>query len=143
MPAWIRTNKEEFNVNEQYEDVNITSFSDMQNVAYHIVKSHFDDISSEKEPLCLFVIKVAGKSYLINATRNLLQNRCAVTATTGKAADNIKGVIIHSLLKLSIGSQSAKDLTGQSLCRLQEYLKTLITLSLTNIQYLANMCLVG
>ena len=125
MPAWIRTNKEEFNVNEQYEDVNITSFSDTQNVAYHIVKTHFDDISVEKEPLCLIVIGVAGtgKSYLINATRNLLQNRCAVTATTGKAAYNIKGVTIHSLLKLPIGSRSAKDLAGQSLCRLQENLK--------------------
>ena len=93
----------------------------MQNVVYHIVKSHFDDISLERiiVPNCYW----SGKSYLINATRNLLQHKCAVTATTGKAAYNIKGVTIHSLVKLPIGSRSAKDLTGQSLCRLQEHLK--------------------
>ena len=51
----------------------------------------------------------------------MLQSRCAVTATTGKAAYNIKGVTIHSLLKLPtcIGSRGNKDLTGQSSCRLQ------------------------
>ncbi len=47
-----------------------------------IVKSHFDDTSSEKEPLCLIINGVAGtgKSYFINAIRNLLQSKCAVTA---------------------------------------------------------------
>ena len=47
----------------------------MQGLAYNIVKSHFDNISSQKEPLCLIIIGVAGtgKSYLINAIRNLLQ----------------------------------------------------------------------
>ena len=39
-----------------------------------------------------------------------------------KAAYNIRGVTIHSLLKLPIGSRGRKDLTGQSLCRLQESL---------------------
>ena len=94
----------------------------MQKLAYDIVKSHFDDTSSETEPLCLIINGVAGtgKSYLINAIRNLLQSRCAVTATTGKAAYNIRGVTVHSLLKLPIGSRGYKDLKGQSLCRLQE-----------------------
>ena len=49
-----------------------------------------------------------------------MQSKCAVTATTGKAAYNIRGVTVHSLLKLPIGSRGNKDLTGQSLCRLQE-----------------------
>ncbi len=51
-----------------------------------------------------------GKSYLINALRNLLQSKCAVTATTGKAAYNIRGVTVHSLLKLPVGSRGNKDL---------------------------------
>jgi chromosomal replication initiation ATPase DnaA len=53
----------------------------MQKLAYDVVKSHFDDISSEKETLCLIINGVAGtgKSYLINAIRNLLQSECAVT----------------------------------------------------------------
>ncbi|XP_028419150.1 ATP-dependent DNA helicase PIF6-like [Dendronephthya gigantea] len=102
----------------------------MQKLAFDIVKSHFDDTSSEKEPLCLIINGVAGtgKSYLINALRNLLQSKCAITATTGKAAYNIKGVTVHSLLKLPIGSRGNKDLTGQSLCRLQE--------SVNNIEYI-------
>ena len=70
-----------------------------------------------RESLCLIKNSVAGtdKSYLVNAIRNLLQSRYAVTATTGKAAYNIRGVTIHSLLKLPIGSRGNKDLTGQSL----------------------------
>ena len=88
MPTWIKTNKEDYSIDEQYNVVDINSFSEMQKLAYHIIKSHFDDISSEKEQLCLIIIGVAGtgKSYLINSIRNLLQSKCAITATTGKAA---------------------------------------------------------
>ena len=49
-----------------------------------------------------------------------MQSKCAVTATTGKAAYNIRGITVHSLLKLPIGSRGNKDLTGQSLSRLEE-----------------------
>ncbi|CAB3986136.1 ATP-dependent DNA helicase PIF1 [Paramuricea clavata] len=55
-------------------------------------------------------------------------SKCVVTATTGKAAYNIRGVMVHSVLKLPIGSRGNKDLTGQSLCRLQE--------SVNNIGYI-------
>ena len=96
----------------------------MQGLAYNIVNTHINSISPDKEPLCLIVIGVAGtgKSYLINAIRNLLRSKCAVTATTGKAAYNIRSITIHSLLKLPIGSRGRKDSTGQSLSRLQENL---------------------
>ena len=98
MPTWIKNKKDNHIMNEQYEVVDINSFREMQGLAYNIVKSHFYDVSSEKEPLCLIIIGVAGtgKSYLINAIRNLLQNKCAVTATTGKASYNIK-VSLYSL----------------------------------------------
>ena len=49
-------------------------------------------------------------------------SKCAVTETTGKAAFNINGVTIHSLLKLPVGLRGNKDLAGQSLIRLQESL---------------------
>ena len=73
MPTWIKKNKEKYTVDEQYEVVDINSFSEMQNM----VKSHFDDTSTETESLCLIINGVAGtsKSYLTNAIRNLLQNK--------------------------------------------------------------------
>ena len=124
MPTWIRTNKEVFTLDETCDNVDINSFSEKQKNAFGIVKSHFEDVSTQKEALCLIINGVAGtgKSYLINAVRNLLKNKCAVTATTGKAAYNIRGVTVHSLLKLPIVSRGNKDLSGQSLCRLQENL---------------------
>ena len=121
MSTWIKKNKEEYTIDEQYDVADINSFSEMRKLAYDIVKSHFNDASSETEPLCLIINGVAGtgKSYLINAIRNLLQSKCAVTATTGKAAYNIM---------LPVGSRGNKDLTGQSLSRLQE--------SVSNIGYI-------
>ena len=100
MPTWIKTNKENYTIDEQYDTVDVNSFSEMRKLAYDIVKSHSHDTSSEKETLCLIIKGVAGtgKSYLINAIRNLLQSKCAVTATTGKAAYSIRGITVHSLL---------------------------------------------
>ena len=116
MPTWIKTNKEEYTIDEQYDVADINTFSEMQKLAYDIVKSHFDDTSPEREPLCLINgVAGTGKSYLINAIRNLLQSKCAVIATTGKAAYNIRGVTVHSLLKLPIGSRGNKDLNRAKL----------------------------
>ncbi len=42
----------------------------------------------------------------------MLNEKCLVTATTGKAAFNINGVTVHLLLKLSVGSRGNKDVTG-------------------------------
>ena len=66
---------------------------------------------------CLIINSVTGtgKNYLINALRNLLQSKCAVAATIGKAAYNIRGVTVHALLNLPIGSRGNKDLTGTKL----------------------------
>ena len=127
MPTWIKTMKEQSSNShiEAIEPIGVNTFSEMQRLAYDIVNTHQQDVSNDKEPLCLIIIGVAGtgKSYLINALRNLLQSKCAVTATTGKASYNIKGVTIHSLLKLPVGPRGDKDLSGQSLSRLQDSLK--------------------
>ena len=127
MPAWIKNMREQSNQasHEQYESIDPGTFSEMQQLAYNIVQTHFQDMSSSKDPLALIINGVAGtgKSYLINGIRTLLHDKCAVTATIGKAAFNINGITIHSLLKLPVGSRGHKDLTGQSLIRLQESLK--------------------
>ncbi len=62
-------------MSEQYDIVDVNSFSEMQKLAYNLVNSHFHDTSSNNEPLCLIINGVAGtgKSYLINALRVCLQ----------------------------------------------------------------------
>ena len=130
MPTWIKTNKEEYTIDEQYKVVDINSFSEMQKLAYDIVKSHFDDTSTEAEPLCLIINGVArtGKSYL-NAIRNLLQSKYVLLLPLPvKQLIILEVITVHSLLKLPIGSRGNKDLTGQSLSRLQE--------SVSNIGYI-------
>ena len=122
MSSWIRTNKEALHERTMPEqNCNITTFSDMQNRAYDRIKEHSRQ-PSPKDPLLLIIIGGGGtgKSYLINVIKSLLQHSCAVTATTGKAAFSIHGCTIHSLLKLPVGVKGNKDLTGQSLVRLQK-----------------------
>ena len=126
MPTWIKNMKESINqaLPENYQNVNLATLSEMQALAYNIVQSHYNDLPPNKEPLALIIIGQGGteKSYLIKAIHTLLRAKCAVTATTGKAAFNINGVTVHSLLKLPVGSRGNKDLAGQSLIRLQESL---------------------
>ena len=69
-----------------------------------------------------------GKSYLINADKYHLTNKCVVTATTGKATYNITGITIHSLLKRPVAHHFQKDLAGHNLVSLQN--------QLTNIDYI-------
>lgn len=88
----------------------------MQLLAYNIVKDHFENPNSQS-PFHLLINGFAGtgKIYLINALRNLLQNNCTGTATTGKASFNVNGITIHSLLNLPVGPRGNTDLRGQSL----------------------------
>ena len=74
-----------------------------QQLAYEIVQDHCS--SSHDEPLFLLLKGLVGygKSYVINALRNLLLNKCRIQAYTGKAACNVNGITLHSLLKLPIG----------------------------------------
>lgn len=70
----------------------------------------------------------SGKSYVIDALRNLLQTNCRVLAYTGKAASNVSGITLHSLLKLPIGTKRLNDLKGTALHQLQS--------DLENVKYL-------
>ena len=126
MPSWLKSQKDTFSVALPLQNIDTANFSDMQANAYNIVKAHSEQ-HFPKDPLLMIVNGVAGtgKSYLINAIRNLLRTSCAVTATTGKAAYNINGCTIHSLLKLPVGSRGNKQLTGQALMRLQNNLKAI------------------
>ena len=122
MPAWIKNHKEQSNdINFQsHPIIEVGLFSEMQKLAHEIVKDTCSPV--EKDPLCDWWSWYREKLSYKSQIRNLVQNKCAVTATTGKASYNIKGVTIHSLLKLPIGPRGNADLTGQNLCRLQENL---------------------
>ena len=101
MPSWIKSKQDTFSVTLPQQNISISTFSDVQAHAYNIIRKH-SDAAFPKDPLFVIVNGVAGtgKSYLINAIRNVLRTSCTVTATTGKAAYNINGCTIHSLLKL-------------------------------------------
>lgn len=122
MPSWLTKQKQIFTTRSQsnVDEVVIATFNSMQSLAYDVVKKHFDS-PIRQSPLHLIINGVAGtgKSYLISAFKRLLQRSCVVSATTGKAAFSINGITIHSLLNLPVGPRGKKDLTGQSLARLQ------------------------
>ena len=106
MPSWITAKRETFVQNKQTFCTNTESFSYEQRLAYTIVTTH----SLQDKPLHLIINGEAGtgKSYLINALCNHLQDRCKVTATTGKAAYAINGITIHSFLRLPVTQVSQR-----------------------------------
>ena len=65
------------------ESIDIHSFSEMQKFAYDIVHSHLNNLCTDRnqDSLALIINGVAGagKSYLINAIRGLLGEKCATT----------------------------------------------------------------
>ena len=105
--------------------VDISSFSTNQRLAYNVVCDHFN--RSDKEPILLLIKGIAGsgKSYLIDAIRNVLQTQCKVLAYTGKASFNVNGVTLHSFLKLPIGSKRLTELKGIALQQLQSNVENL------------------
>ena len=64
MPTWIKNHKEQSNdINFQsHPIIEVSLFSEMQKLAYEIVKNNFEDTCSliEKDPLCLIVTGGAG-----------------------------------------------------------------------------------
>ena len=64
-----------------------------------------------------------GRSCVINEIKSILGYHCAIAAPTGKAFYNVKGSTLHYLLKLPIGNKGLKELSGQSLIKLQHNLK--------------------
>ena len=89
--------------------------------AYQIVNDHFTHCKDV--PLRMVITGTAGtgKSFLIACLKQLLSNKVRVTAPTGVAAFNVHGCTLHSLLQLPTKGDF-KDLQGESLIKLQQYL---------------------
>ena len=126
MASWINSTKQYYETQVENCNVDINTFSSMQSLAYNIVKDHFEN-PNPQSPLHLIINGFAGtgKSFLISALRNPMQQNCTVTATTGKASFNINGKTVHSLLNLPVGARGNTDLKGQALVRLQDKLQNI------------------
>lgn len=103
--------------------IDISSFSENQSLAYKIEFNHFN-IGDEK-PIHLLIKGIAGsgKSYVIDAIRNLLKEKCQVLAYTGKASYMVNGITLHSFLKLPIGTKRLSELREIALQQLQNNLE--------------------
>ena len=127
MPNWIKEtkNNQPISHSESCDKIDTSTFSEKQRIAYQTILNHHKCVMP-KEPLLLIIIGEGGtgKSFLINTIRNLLKEKCVVTATTGKASFNISGMTIHSLLKLPVSKISQNDLSGSSLESLQQDLRS-------------------
>ena len=61
----------------------------------------------------------SGKSFIINALRQLMHSYCKISSYFGTATFNINGFKLHLLLKLSIKRKNCCELKGQILADLQ------------------------
>ena len=103
--------------------IDISSFSENQILAYNIILNHFNSVDENPMHLLIKGIAGSGKSYVIDAIRNLLKEKCQVLAYTGKASYNVNGLTLHSFLKLPIGTKRLFELKGIALQQLQNNLE--------------------
>lgn len=112
-----------------FPHVSLQTLSPMQTKAFDVIESHVFGANRYTQ-LLMIVVGTAGtgKSYLINAIRQLFLNHSAssclkVTAPTGIAAANIRGSTIFSLLSLL-----TRTISNERLLHLQQ--------ALTNVKLL-------
>ena len=124
LPFWLENvKKTEFHSYSARAIVNIADLNRKQLLAYKIVENHFLNNSSEPLKLMITGQGGSGKSFVINAVRQLLGNCCIVSSYFGIASFNIGGITLHSLLKLPIRGQNCCELKGQALSNLQTRLQ--------------------
>ena len=89
--------KIESSENKVYPNIDTQLLNSLQRKAYNIVESHF---RNPQEQLLMIITSLAGsgKSFIIDALRDLLKEYCIVTAFVCIAAFNVKGKTLHSLL---------------------------------------------
>ena len=107
--GWIYKKKQEMEEGQQLimqpEVVVIdpSSLNKKQTLAFNIVNSRPQRLAtSESLRMIICGTAGAGKTYLINALRQVIGQKCIVTATTGIAALNIHRQTLHSAAQLLI-----------------------------------------
>ena len=130
MPFWIERQKSvcETTYPILERNIDISSFNNAQRLAYNLVATH--NSTSDIPQLLMIITGQAGsgKSYVIDALRDLLHASCIVCSYFGIAAFNVKGHTLHSIFQLPIRGKRNSDLKGDSLQRLQ--------LSLHGVKYI-------
>ena len=85
-------------------DINTLEHNEMQRLAWCIVKDHHlaSKSSTPSKQLLMNIEGTAGtgKSHVINAIADFLGNECTIVAPTGKAAQLVGGLTVHSALRL-------------------------------------------
>ena len=118
----MRAETDDSTYRRQCTPVDINCLNQQQMTAYQIVSTHCT--TNDQQPLHMLILGTAdtGKSFLIQAISQLLQNKCLLTATTGIAAFNIGGITLHSALHI-VQKHNCNDLRGQALAMLQHKLR--------------------
>ena len=123
MPFWLENIKSSaMERSNRSNSIDISKFNRKQSIAYNMILRHYQN--NYVHPISLIITGQggSGKSFLINAFRELLQETCVVCSYFGIASHNIEGVTLHSLLSLPIRGLYQRDLTGRALTQLQERL---------------------
>ena len=110
--------KDIIQIKVENEEVDINILNRKQRLAYNILEEHFNK-KKKKEGIKL-IVTGTGKSTFIKAAKQLLGEKVRLAASTGKAAFNINGLTIHSLLSLPVKAWRRNELNGASLINLQE-----------------------
>ena len=97
--------------------------NEKQQLAYNVVKFHFETKSLSPLHLIITGQGGSGKSYVSNAICSLVLDNSIVASCFGIASFNISGVTLHTLLCLPIRGRNTCDLKGKALAQLQEKLK--------------------
>ncbi|CAG8650540.1 20725_t:CDS:2 [Cetraspora pellucida] len=133
---WQVHSKEALNAeNSDIHTIDYQTLNENQMKIFKRLETHYNNIiiDGNIEPLRIIIMGTAGtgKSYLINAIRQLLQEIATrngvesspiiVLALTGVAAFNIHGTTIHSTLSIPINGNNI-DIKGESLKQLQKKL---------------------
>lgn len=122
IPHWVSEQNKAHQTQERLEaTIYVSKMNSNQRMAFNnITDLH---INNDNNQLLMMITGLggSGKSYIIKAVRNLLDQQCKVCAYFGIAAFNIKGNTSHSPLKASALANLQNDLNGEIDSIIDEY----------------------
>ena len=114
----------------QCQIIEIHKINYNQRVVFNTINDHFLDTNNNQLLMISTGLGGSGKSFVIQAVINPLNEQCKVCTYFGIAAFNTKGTTLHSLLQLPIRGKKNGPLQPSALARLQT--------DLNGVKYLIN-----